>query len=181
MSTRPKTGTASDGHHKNTTRHATTPPLRKKKPKGRGGANPTTSNTRTPPRHRRPPRTRRETNPAHIRDHAPKHPSQGKTGEQTKPKPTHTHTTPPGMAGCKRTQMNAHTPHHPECQGTAETGGQHTRPHRTPQLGRKGYKRGAHTSTHTPQHPSQEWRGAAATQAPAHTPAPHPQPGGAGD
>ena len=33
-----------------------------------------------------------------------------------------------------------------------------------------GYKRGPHTNTHTPQHPSQQWRGAAATQAQAHRP-----------
>ena len=44
-----------------------------------------------------------------------------------------------------------------------------------------GHKRGAHTNTHTPQHPSQGWRGTAAMQAKAHTPAPHHQPGGAGD
>ena len=37
----------------------------------------------------------------------------------------------------------------------------HTHPHRTPQPGVAGYKRSAHTSAHTPQHPSQEWRGAA--------------------
>ena len=36
-----------------------------------------------------------------------------------------------------------------------------------------GYKRGARTKTNTPQHPSQEWRGAAETRAQAHTPTPH--------
>ena len=39
----------------------------------------------------------------------------------------------------------------------------HTHPHRTPQPGVAGYKRSAHTSAHTPKHPSQEWRGAAET------------------
>ena len=50
---------------------------------------------------------------------------------------------------------------------------------RTPP-GKARYKRGAHTNTHTFQHPSQGWRSAAASQARPHTPAPHPQPGGAG-
>ena len=36
-----------------------------------------------------------------------------------------------------------------------------------------GYKRSTHISTHTPQQPSQEWRGAAQTRAEAHTPTPH--------
>ena len=49
----------------------------------------------------------------------------------------------------------------------------HTHTHRTPQPGVAGCKRGAHTSTHTTQHPSQEWRGAAETRAQAHTPTPH--------
>ena len=35
------------------------------------------------------------------------------------------------------------------------------------------YKQSAHTNTHTPQHPSQEWRCAAETRAQAHTPTPH--------
>ena len=73
----------------------TTKPPAKKKPKGRGGANPTTSNTRAPP-------------------------------------------------------------------------------------GKAGNKRGAHTNKHTPEHTSQEWRGAAAAQAQPHPSAPHPQPGSAG-
>ena len=49
----------------------------------------------------------------------------------------------------------------------------HTHPRRTPQPGGAGYKRSTHTSTHTPEHPSQEWRGAAETRAGAHTPTPH--------
>ena len=57
VSTRPKTGTASDGHHEATTRHYTTPPpQKKKKSKGRRGTNPTHSNTGPAPRHGRPPR-----------------------------------------------------------------------------------------------------------------------------
>ena len=49
----------------------------------------------------------------------------------------------------------------------------HTHPHRTPQPGGAGYKRSTHTSTHTPQHPSQQWRGAPETGAEAHRPTPH--------
>ena len=46
----------------------------------------------------------------------------------------------------------------------------HTHAHRTPGPGVAGYKQSGHTSTHRPQHPSQEWRGAAKTRAQAHTP-----------
>ena len=49
----------------------------------------------------------------------------------------------------------------------------HTHTHRIPQPGMEGYKRGGRTQTHTPQHPSQEWRGAAETRAQAHTLTPH--------
>ena len=55
----------------------------------------------------------------------------------------------------------------PECEP------KHTHPHRTPKPRVPGYKQSAHTKTHTPQHPSQEWRGAAKTRAQAHTPTPH--------
>ena len=85
-----------------------------------------------------------------------------------------------GQAGHRHDRT--HTPT-TQRRGTAhsKTRAQHSRPHSTPHLGKAGYKRGAHTNTHTPQHPSQEWRGAAATQAQPHTGAPHPQPGGARD
>ena len=46
----------------------------------------------------------------------------------------------------------------------------HTHPRRAPQPGVAGCKQSAHTSTHTAQHPSQEWRGAAETRAQTHTP-----------
>ena len=36
-----------------------------------------------------------------------------------------------------------------------------------------GCKRVVHTSTHTTQHPNQEWRGAAESRAETHTPTPH--------
>ena len=60
--TRLKTGTASDGHHKATTRQSQKPhpppqPEKKKKnQQGGWGKNPTHRNDRTPPGHRRPPR-----------------------------------------------------------------------------------------------------------------------------
>ena len=44
--------------------------------------------------------------------------------------------------------------------------------HHKPQPGVAGYKRGAHTGTHTPRRPSQEWRGATETRAEAHTSTP---------
>ena len=52
---------------------------------------------------------------------------------------------------------------------------EHTHPQRTPQPGEAGYRGSTHTSTHTPLHPSQEWRGAAETGAQTHTPRPHTQ------
>ena len=89
-------------------------PLHQKKPKGRGGANPTHGNTRTPPRHRRPPK---------------------KGGVQ---------------AG--HTQERTHTPTtQSRGTGVSLSQAQNARPHSTPQRGMAGYKRGAHTNTHTPQ------------------------------
>ena len=48
-----------------------------------------------------------------------------------------------------------------------------THPRRKPQPGVAGYKRSRHTNTHTAKQASPEWRGAAETQAQAHTPTPH--------
>ena len=112
-------------------------------------------------------------------------------GAQPSPEPKHTHphrTPQPGVAGYKRSgHTNTHTPQHPsqQWQGAAGTRAQthtptphtpatsceaqpkpelkHTHPHRTAQPGVAGYKRRAHPNTHTHQHPSQEWRGAAKT------------------
>ena len=82
----------------------------------------------------------------------------------------------PGVAGYKRCRTQAHT--HPDTE--ARGGGaqpdpkpKHIHPHRTAKPGVAGYKQGAHTNTHKPQHPCQEWRGAAETRARAHTPTPH--------
>ena len=117
---------------------------------------------------------------------------------KTEPEHTHAHRTPePGEAWYKkRAHTTTHTPQHPsqEWRGTSRAGTQaHTgpdrparsggaqrkpepkqpHPHRTPEPGEAWYKKRAHTNTHTPQHPSQEWRCAAETRAQAHTPTPH--------
>ena len=112
-------------------------------------------------------------------------------GAQPKPEPRHTHphrAPQPGVAGCKRsahtsthraqhpsqewwgaakTRARAHTPsgHTPARSGWAQPKPEptHTHPHRAFVPGVAGCKRSAHTSTHTPQHPGQEWRGAAGT------------------
>ena len=67
-------------------------------------------------------------------------------------------------------------PHTPAGSGGEQPkpGPKHTEPHHTPQQGVAGYKRSALTGTHRhPKHPSQEWRGSAATRAQPHTPTPH--------
>ena len=108
---------------------------------------------------------------------------------------THSHSAHPSQEwrGAAETRAQAHTPtphtsarcggvqaerahKHAHTSTPARSGGaqpkpnpKHTYPHGTPQPGVAGYERIAHTSTHTPQHPSQEWRGAAETRAKAHT------------
>ena len=130
--------------------------------------------------------------------HTPTPHSRGRSGgAQPKPEPKHTrphHTAQPGVAGYKpsghtsthrlqqpsqewhgaaETRAQAHTPkpHSPARSVGAQPKPElkHTRPHHTPQPGVAGYKRSAHTNTHKPQHPSQEWRGAAETRVRAHT------------
>ena len=82
---------------------------------------------------------------------------------------THTHTAQPCQewlgAGGARTQPNT-----PARSGGAQPKPEpkHTHPHRAPVPGGAGCKR----STHTAQHPSQGWRGAAETRAQTHTPTP---------
>ena len=97
-------------------------------------------------------------------------PEPGVAGRSENSSPsTHTHNAHPsqewrGTGGARR---QTHTdPNNP-----ARSGGRrdlspntHTHTTRTP-AGVAGYKRSANTSTHTPQHPSQEWRGAAKNRA----------------
>ena len=99
-------------------------------------------------------------------------------GSQNTSPSTHTHTAQPSREwrGTSRVRRQAHThPNTPARSGGAQpkTQPKHTHAHRTPQPGVAGYKRSGHTSTHRPQHPSQEWRGAAETRAQAYTPTPH--------
>ena len=112
-------------------------------------------------------------------------------GAQPEPEPKHKHphrAPQTGVAGCKqsahtstqtaqhpsqewrgaaKTRARAHTPsgHTPARSGWAQPKSEptHTHPHRAFVPGVAGCKRSAHTSTHTPQHPGQEWRGAAGT------------------
>ena len=119
---------------------------------------------------------------------------------QPRPKPKHTHphrTAKPGVAGYKEsaqantqtpqnrsskwrgaaeTRTQAHTPtrHIPARSGRVQAERAHKHTHNpTPEPGVAGYKRSAHTNTHTPQHPSQEWPGAAETRPQAHISTPH--------
>ena len=90
---------------------------------------------------------------------------------------THTHPNNPARKG-GRQEEGAHRHTHPNTPGRSgaalpKSEPKYTHPERTPQPGLAGYKRSAHTNTHRPQHPSQEWRGAAETRAQAHTPTPH--------
>ena len=104
----------------------------------------------------------------------------------------------------QKKKRKKNTPRQPnkEGRGTAETRAQHARPHTAPQPGKAGNKQGARTdthprtespsqevqettwdgrtSTHTPQHPPKERRGAAETQTRARTPTPHTGTGNGG-
>ena len=106
---------------------------------------------------------------AHEHSHSPT-PQPGVAGRSRNPSPnTHTHTAHPCQEwlGASGARTRAHTqPNTPARSGGAqpEREPNHTHPHRTPQPGAAGYKRSAHTSAHTPQHPSQEWWGAAETR-----------------
>ena len=101
-------------------------------------------------------------------------PQPGVAGRSPSPSPnTHTNTAHPSQEwrGTRGARSRAHT--HPN--SPARSGGvqpkpesKHTHPRRAPQPGVAGCKRSAHTSTHTPQLPSQEWQGAAETRAQTH-------------
>ena len=106
-------------------------------------------------------------------------PQPGVAGRNQNPSlSTHTHTARPsqeewGTSGA-RTQAHTH-PNTPARSGGAQPKPEpkHTHPRRTPQPGDARCKRSAHTSRHKPQHPSQEWRGAAGTRTQPHTPTLH--------
>ena len=116
---------------------------------------------------------------AHTSTHTAQHPSQdwrGAAETRARANP-HTHGAHPSQEWLGAS--GAGTPAHTQPNTPARSGGaqpkpepKHAHPHRTPQPGVAGFKRSAHTSTHTLQHPSQEWRGAAETRAQTHTPTP---------
>ena len=141
-------------------------------------------------------RSRNPSPSTHTHTAYPSQEWRGTSGARTQ---THTHTQhPAGVAGRSGTRAQAHaptphtparrgrvqaeqahntthTPHTPARSGVAQPKPEpkHARAHRAPEPGVAGYKRSAHTNTHTPQHPSYEWRGAAETRAQAHAPTPH--------
>ena len=91
---------------------------------------------------------------------------------------SHTHTTHPSQEwrGASEPHTRAHTqPNTPGRSGGAQPKPEpkHTHPRRTAQPREAGYRNSTHISTHTPQHPSQEWRGEAETRVQTHAPTPH--------
>ena len=90
---------------------------------------------------------------------------------------THTPTTQPRKAGHSRDPGPAHTPPHrtPARKGRERAGRAHKHPppHSNPNQDVQETGRDGRTSTHTPQRPPKERRGAAGTQTPARTPTPH--------
>ena len=111
---------------------------------------------------------------AHTSTHTAQHPSQEWQGAAETRAQTHT---PTPRTRARSGWVQAEHAHGPTAQrGVAgcspKPEPKHTHPHRTPVPGVAGCKRSAHTSTHTAQHPSQEWRGAAETRAQTHTPTP---------
>ena len=141
------------------------------------GAAETRAQTHTPTPRTRPRSGCVQAERAHEHTHSPT-PQPGVAGCSRNPSPnTHTHTAHPcqDWLGASGARTRAHT--QPNIQ--ARSGGaqpqpepRHTHPHRAPVPGVAGCKRSAHTSTHTAQHPSQEWRGGAATRAQTHTSTP---------
>ena len=99
---------------------------------------------------------RRETSGARTQTHTyPDTPAKS-GGAQPKPEPNHAHPSQE-WRGTGRAHIQTHThPNNParsdEAQPKPEP--KHPHRHRTPQSGVAGYKRSAHTNTHTPQHPS---------------------------
>ena len=105
-------------------------------------------------------------------------PEPGVAGRSRNPsQETHTHTAHPSQEwrGASGARTRAHTqPNTPARSGGAQPKPEprHTYPHCAPVPGVTGCKRSAHRSTHTAQHPNQEWRGAAETRAQTHTTTP---------
>ena len=152
-STRPRTGTASDRHHKATTRLATTPPPRKEKRNQRGGGG------QTPP----------TATPAHC--HATGGPPEG-DGKCTRRTQETAH--PSSQARKKpesRRNPNPHT-HTPACQKWRGASGTHARAHTHPntptQSGGAQSKPGPNTHADNV-HPSHKGRGTSGARTHTHT------------
>ena len=143
-----------------------------------GGTQPKPKPKRTHPRCTPQPGVAGYERGAHTSTYTPQHPSQEWRDAAKTRAQTHTHAphTPARNGGVQGERAHEHThPNTPtrsgEAQPKAEPKQRH--PHHTPQPGVAGYKRSGHMNTHTPQHPSQEWQGAAETRAQAHTSTPH--------
>ena len=138
-----------------------------------------------------------ETGARQHQTYKPQTPARKVGYKQTEQTDTHTPTPQPGEAGCSRNSSPSTHTHraHPSQQWRGTSGARtqthkhpntsprsggaqpqaeprRPRPDRRPQPGVAGYKRGAPTNTRTPQHASQQLRGAAETRARAHTPTP---------
>ena len=105
----------------------------------------------------------------HTSTHTPQHPTQvwqaaAETRAQAHTPTPHTRARS-GRVQAECAHKHTHTPTpQPGVAGRSQKPDpKHTHPRRTHQPGVAGYMRSAHTNTHTPQHPSQEWRGAAET------------------
>ena len=132
--------------------------------------------TRTGAKHHRPPDA---ANPDST------HNPQRTTVQEQVPGNTQTHTPQITARTGGLPAEGAHGHTHPNaparsCRAQPKPQPKHTHPPRTPQPGVAGYERGAHINTHTPQHPSQDWRGAADTPAQTHTSRPHTRAGSGG-
>ena len=133
-----------------------------------GGAQPKPEPEHTHTHHTPEPGVAGYKHSGHTKTHTPKHPRQEWRGATKTRAQTHTHAAHPSheWQGTSRARTRTHThPNTPASSGWAQPKPEpkHTHPHHTPQRGVAGYKRSGRTSTHTPQHPSQEWRGAAKT------------------
>ena len=168
-------GVAGYNRSAHTNAHTQTP-----QPKN-GGAQPKPEPKHTHPSLTPQPGVARYRRSGHTNTDTPEHPRQEwRSAAETRAQ-SHTPTphTPARTGGVQAESANKHA-HIPATQpGVAGRSRnpkpKHTHPRRTPQPGVAGYKPSAHTTTHTTQQPSQEWRGAAETRAQAHTPTPHTQ------
>ena len=116
---------------------------------------------------------------AHTNRHTPQHPSQEwRRADATRAR-AHTPTphTPAGSGGVQAEHAHKHThtqTPQPGVAGRSRSRSPSTHSHTVhPSQDRLGYKRSAQTNTQTPERLRQEWRGAGATRAQAHTPTPH--------